>query len=59
MSARLADDPQARALLSELTTTKRWLAGNEPVFTLPEYIPDYLAHRATIVSQCLGSSSAA
>ena len=36
MSARLAGDPQAQALWAELTTTKRWLAGNEPVVALPE-----------------------
>ncbi|MBN2507065.1 MAG: hypothetical protein JXQ71_10255 [Verrucomicrobia bacterium] len=36
VSARLQGDPTARTLLSELTTTKRWLAGNEPPVHVPE-----------------------
>lgn len=36
VSAWLAQEPQARALLAELQTTHAALAGNEPVCSLPE-----------------------
>lgn len=36
VSEALAHDPAVRALAAELTTTKQWLAGNEPVVAVPE-----------------------